>query len=210
MAPTDYKERTARLSSARAKQRKRSSKAKRPAARNSVANGVSRWRWFAVGLCVGAVATAALFLYEPSVVKQVASSKGVGQTQGSPKPKFEFYALLPEMETAIPETEPVPKRPSAEPKTKKQAAPATPATAQDRYMLQVGSFRRHGDADREKAKLALLGFMASIQTISVNGQETWHRVQVGPYTGRNKLDNVQTSLKNQGFEVMPLRLKGRE
>ena len=65
--------------------------------------------------------------------------------------------------------------------SEKPAAAAAPPQPAVRYYLQAGSFRRFEDADRVKAQLALLGVVAGVQRVTINGGETWHRVRVGSY-----------------------------
>jgi cell division protein FtsN len=78
-----------------------------------------------------------------------------------------------------------------------------------KYILQVGSFRNLEDADRLKAKLAFLGLEGSIQTLSIDGKETWHRVRVGPYSARAQLDEARAMLKSNKYEVLLLKLTGQ-
>ena len=75
-----------------------------------------------------------------------------------PKPRFDFYTLLPEMEVVIPEQEIQGK---TEAGIKQVEKPGT-------YYLQVGSFRSMEQADRFKAELILLGLETSIQTVTIN------------------------------------------
>jgi len=216
MAPRDYKERSARSKQNRSKPQRAAETPRHGAAKN--AGNVVRWRWFGAGLCVGAVATAALFLYEPSVAREVANAGGVvaDRAQQPPRTRFEFYTLLTEKEMLIPESdieESAPPAPMARGDTPVVVASA-PGTAsgsasRGKYLLQVGSFRKLEDADRLKAQLAFLGLEGGIQTILINGQETWHRVRVGPYSGRAQLDEARATLKANKYDVLLLKLKGQ-
>ncbi|MFT5172592.1 MAG: cell division protein FtsN [Gammaproteobacteria bacterium] len=220
MAPTDYKERSTRSKQNRSKPARPAETARRGVGKK--AGHVVRWRWFGAGLCVGAVASAALFLYEPSVVRQVVNAGGVvtGQANDPPRTRFEFYTLLTEKEMFVPDSE-IGQPAAAAPLVKNDAprkdvapvpavAAAAPASAQrDQYILQVGSFRKLEDADRLKAKLAFLGLEGSIQTISIDGKETWHRVRVGPYFARVQLDEARATLKVNKYDVLLLKLKGQ-
>lgn len=84
------------------------------------------------------------------------------------KPRFDFYTILPGSE---------------EPASAHEAKKATkPESAErDRQFLQVGSFQAATEADNMKARLALLGMEADIQTVSVPDKGVWHRVRVGPF-----------------------------
>jgi cell division protein FtsN len=112
------------------------------------------------------------------------------------KPRYDFYTVLPEMEVVVPEQE-IRERVD---RREQQAASRGP------YVLQVGSFRQFGDADRTKAQLALLGIIAQVKEVTINSS-TWHRVRVGPYDSVREMDRVKQDLENAGHEVMVLREK---
>ncbi len=115
-----------------------------------------------------------------------------------PGPKFDFYNILPNREINISEW--IADEPAA-PRTKDR---------QDSggvYLLQVGSFRQFDAADQVKARLALLGIVADIQRVVINGQDTRYRVRVGPYTDHDKLETERRRLRENGLEYMLLELK---
>jgi cell division protein FtsN len=88
-----------------------------------------------------------------------------------------------------------------------QAAPATalPAPAAGSgYLLQVGAFPNAADAEALKAKLALQGFVANVQTVQVGGQ-TFHRVRLGPYRSATELESVQGRLAGAGYKAIALK-----
>lgn len=201
MAPKDFKQRPARKAAPRQPRRN--------------AGGV-RWPWFGAGACVGAIATAAIFLYEPGVSLPDTGAPALAPDSRAAAPRFEFYTLLPEKEIAIPEAEldaPAPPVRTVAPSAAapSPAIPDSPASQprvdSDRYLLQVGSFRKLEDADRLKARLAFMGLESAIQTVSIDGAETWHRVRVGPFIGRDALDQARATLKQNKFESMALKLK---
>jgi cell division protein FtsN len=114
------------------------------------------------------------------------------------KPRFDFYTILPEMEVPVPEDEITGKAREGVPQVE---APGT-------YLLQAGSFRTHEQADQLKAKLALLGLQAEIQTVTINNQETWHRVRVGPFTELDALNTARARLKENNLDAILLRVGG--
>jgi len=144
---------------------------------------------------------------------------GNGSSAAPPEKKsstrFEFYTMLPEMEVAVPEealNRPAPKimpgasaQPSAAPAA---VASARPPGSGDHYLLQVGSFRNRADAERVKANLALLGLRAAIQTVSIDGTRTWHRVRAGPYTGLAALKQARARLRENHFQSIVLKVRG--
>jgi cell division protein FtsN len=141
-----------------------------------------------------------------------------------PKPRFDFYTLLPEMEVVIPEQEITealkqPPAPAAAPVEEIKAAPAAspapkPAAAKPvkpasgTFYLQVGSFRNGVQAERFKAELAMQGMQTSIQTVTINNKDTYHRVRVGPFHDFDTLDKTRQSLKKKGIDSTPIKVTG--
>src|ERR1044071_8166740 len=68
------------------------------------------------------------------------------------KPRFDFYKILPGNEEPAPEKA-----------AKEKDKGSTPA-ARETFFLQAGAFQNAPDADNLKARLALLGVEASIET----------------------------------------------
>lgn len=111
------------------------------------------------------------------------------------KPRFDFYKILPGIE---------------EPATDQQLRDAqrTPAAAsQEAFFLQAGAFQSAPDADNLKARLALLGVEASIQTTSVPDKGVWHRVRIGPYTSVEALNRTRDTLKQNGVETTLIKVR---
>lgn len=81
------------------------------------------------------------------------------------------------------------------------------AEAGGTYVLQVGSFRNSGEAERRRASLALLGLEARVQTIAIDGEAIWHRVQVGPYEELNALNNARVRLRENDIEAIALKVR---
>ena len=115
-----------------------------------------------------------------------------------PKPRFDFYTLLPEMEVLVPEQEITGKPEQGVPQVE---APGT-------YFLQVGSFRNSEQADRFKAELALLGLETSIQKVTIDNKTTWHRVRVGPFSELDALNKTRRLLKQRGVESTLVKVTG--
>ncbi len=129
--------------------------------------------------------------------------------QQAPKPSFEFYTILPEMEVVIPDEEIVTPEPPATPH--RPAPSENRQAARERnsggYILQMGSFRKHRDADRLKARLALIGIEAEIQRVSINNRDTYHRVRSGPYRSRSQLNSARKLAKQNGITSLTIKLK---
>jgi cell division protein FtsN len=162
------------------------------------------------------------------------------ETPSPPKPRFDFYTLLPEMEVVIPEEEftenlkqtappvaaPAVTAPVVDATPPDQAAPAAAATQRPAaaaapaapaapaaastgsYFLQVGSFRSGEQAERFKAELGMLGLQTSIQKVTINNTDTYHRVRVGPFGTLDELDRTRQRLKKQGIDSTPIKVRG--
>jgi len=112
-----------------------------------------------------------------------------------PKPRFDFYTMLPKLKVFVP-------KPQQEP-----AGHGAGIDGQGTYALQVGSFRQLNDANRVKANLALIGVEADIHTVTVN-EEQWHRLLVGPYSDLKKLHDITARLRKHHINYMVLKING--
>ncbi len=161
-----------------------------------------------VGLLLGVGASVALTLYlkgdnnpfapqkneqvvakdKPSKQKvseeTVKPNTGDGQALQDPN-KFDFYTILPETESKI---------------TEQQVKDNTTIKS-DSYFLQVGAFENGDDADNMKAKLALQGFEAVVQTAEIPSKGVWHRVRVGPLSDVQQINKIRADLILNGFNA---------
>ncbi|HHH44741.1 MAG TPA: SPOR domain-containing protein [Gammaproteobacteria bacterium] len=186
--------------------RRRSRRKRRP-------SGPPPWLWAAAGLVVGLFVAFLVFLkvsHDQTFSEQAAlelPAEPVAPARPRthkapappPKPRFDFYNLLPEMEVIVPE-ETIQGTPTRE-GVKRVEKPGT-------YLLQAGSFRSRKQADQLRAKLALLGMETRIQTVSVNHKQSWHRVRVGPFNNLRDLNQARSLLKKNGIDAILIRLKG--
>ncbi len=191
---------------------------------NGRKNGAPGWAWLLAGLTVGLFVALLVYLQgerntehklrpipreEPkSIDTSVNKKKKEEETGQKPaKPRFDFYTILPEMEVPVPEPEPAEKHSSATRSQKgnapKKEKPLEPGAF---YVLQLGSFRNRADADRLKAKIAMLGFEPHIQTVNINGSN-WYRVRVGPYNNSLRIAEVRHRLHEAQLESILLKLK---
>ena len=107
------------------------------------------------------------------------------------KPRFDFYTILPGTESKVTEQEIKQKETEAEKNTK----------STDAYFLQVGAFQTEQEADNMKAKLALLGVEAIVQTAAIPDKGTWHRVRVGPFGDLEQINKTRAELVKNGFKT---------
>jgi cell division protein FtsN len=73
--------------------------------------------------------------------------------------------------------------------------------------LQAGAFQNAPDADNLKARLALMGLEATIQTTTLPDRGTWHRVRVGPYSSVEELARTRDTLKQNGVETTLVKVR---
>ena len=87
------------------------------------------------------------------------------------------------------------------------AAPASAVpvpAAGSGYLLQVGAFPNPADAETLKAKLALQGFVANVQAVTINGQ-AYHRVRLGPFRSATELESTKQRLAGAGINAIALK-----
>lgn len=84
--------------------------------------------------------------------------------------------------------------------------PATVASADNnaRYILQAGAFGASGDAEATKAKIALLGLSARVESAQINGK-TVYRVRMGPYGTAGELAEAKQKLASGGLPAMAIK-----
>ena len=73
------------------------------------------------------------------------------------------------------------------------------------YYLQVGAFSEVNPADNLKAKLALMGFESVIMSAKI-GDNSFHRVCVGPYNQLVKTREMREKLIKEGFKANLIKL----
>lgn len=131
------------------------------------------------------------------------------QPYEAPRPTFDFYKILPEMEVPVPEweseAEAAAAAAAAEEASKVETSPDGNESA---YVLQVGSFKTFDDAEAAKANLALRGISASVQRVVINGQEVWFRVHIGPLSDAATLRAIRMKLTELDISFILLKLGG--
>lgn len=132
--------------------------------------------------------------------RQVASNVATSSTASSatrekpkPRPRFDFYKLLPEQTIDL-DVEPAPDVGSR----------ARDTASKDVYVLQAGSFRQREDADRRRAELLLLSLTPTVEeTSGENGR--WFRVYLGPFESRSAVARARSLTANQDIDTLLLK-----
>ena len=86
------------------------------------------------------------------------------------------------------------------------AATPTPSAADAPYILQAGAFGASGDAEATKAKVALLGLGARVESAAIGGK-TVYRVRMGPYATASELAEAKRKLAAGGLPAMAIKVK---
>jgi len=166
------------------------------------------WLSFLTGLALGLFVALLVYLRSqsspnntlaPSNNEQLPEETGTSASAPAAKPSFDFYTILPEMEMKVPEWK-IDEAPPSPP-------PETFANAGGSYMLQVGSFQRPEEADRVKARLALIGVTANIQKVTTSTQDIWYRVRVGPFKDLAALQATRARLTENNISFVLMRVK---
>jgi cell division protein FtsN len=118
---------------------------------------------------------------------------------GDDKQRFQFYKILTDKQKTSPVAPAVPADQN------RQVKPQAPAFQPQ--ILQAGSFPNANDAENLKAKLALLGVEASIQSATIKDKGVWYRVRLGPYKTAEEMNKARGFLKQNGVDSTPMRVQ---
>jgi cell division protein FtsN len=88
----------------------------------------------------------------------------------------------------------------------KKVEPKADAKADEQwiYYLQVGAFRSRDDAESTRARLALLGFEASVSERQ-SDQGVLYRVRLGPFAQIDATNRVRSKLIDNGVDAAVVR-----
>ena len=179
---------------------------RRGAARRSRAAGFSGWTGLALGLAIGLLVATAVWQFKSRPTAEVVAARPkkpapMSSRDESPdkepgnKTEYTFYDRLKTFEVVIPEKD----------KDVHRDARPAPETRPGTYVLQAGSYRGLGDADRTRAQLALAGVESKVQKVTVD-TDTWYRVRIGPITNLDELNRVRTRLRHTELEALVIRV----
>lgn len=186
-------------------------------ARRNGGGGTPGWVWLLVGVLGGLAIAVVLFVQgywgkdgsllpqpNPEARAPAPSEEPVAQGEAPEprKPKYEFYDVLRDKEVVIPDAD-LPALAQAE--AEKPADAVVPANAETvRYLIQAGAFRSSADAEALKARIALTGELARVESAQVAGS-TLYRVRLGPYANASALAAAKKTLGDNGIEAAAIR-----
>lgn len=135
--------------------------------------------------------------------QQTAAAASASTADSLPSPIAETAAS----NAASTPTEPasVAAQPVADARPAPDSKPTAAAAATDaRYLLQAGAFAGSGDAEATKAKIALLGLNARVESAQIGGK-TVYRVRMGPYGSASELAEAKAKLAGGGLPAIAVK-----
>lgn len=165
------------------------------------------WVLLVLGLSMGLAVAAFVYISRPAepmpgaaaeapppAKKPAANGKAGLSLPPEEKETYSFYKELKKQKVYIPRDEkPRPPKP----------APKAP-TEDERFLIQIASYRSANEAENLRAQLALIGIEARIEKVSVNDAETYFRVRAGPLP-RGQAEAMLARLDENQFDGMMLR-----
>ena len=153
-------------------------------------------------------------IVDPSAPNVAGSDR---ESSRSGEPKFDFSKILPGVESRRSQESLGDKTSVASPAAA-GAAPATPATSaaaaaaaaavaekSGKFYLQAGAYQNAADAEDQRAKLALMGIEASLQTASIPDKGTLNRVRLGPFSSAEEMNQVKSELLKRGVATAVIK-----
>jgi cell division protein FtsN len=150
------------------------------------------WVWTLLLLIVASFVAFVMFLDRQVVGNSSVNAPRQQSSSSENKPTIDFYSVLPQREVEITILD------------EDRAAMENPVINKEivgKSILQVGSFHSVAEADSLKAQLAFLGLEANIKSAVVN-DETWHRVQLGPFASETSLSRAKNLLIENKIKYM--------
>jgi len=175
------------------------------------------WAGILVGIVIGAGMAAVVTWYmmkspSPYLKKQPVADmmklqpETVPAASVSEKPRFEFYNVLADNESS---KSSVPSRQASKDHPAEKAKPvgSKAMVTFEPHILQVGSFTKAEDAEKLKARLALIGAEAHVQSATVPDKGIYYRVRLGPYKSEEEMSRARNFLKQNELDSTPMRAK---
>ncbi len=184
---------------------------RRTAVRHRPGGARSGWRPLLIGFVLGLVIMWAvqhimnggrltglrkLFAHHPVAM---APAQPPAAASAPPKPTFDFYTILPEVGSGMPEA-------ARRNGTGGSAGAKSPGKGV-RYILQAAAYAKSHDADHLRARLALEGIESYTEKVSVEGRGSYYRVRLGPFASIAAMNSVDRRLARLGIKAIPLKVK---
>lgn len=171
--------------------------------------GLSVWRWMLITFL--AIAAVVLVVYVSGAgvknvhqeIMQTLTNSQPTETNSKPiepepqksveepeikATQFDFYTILPEKETVVPDYEI---------KTRTREERVNQAK-NAQYIIQAGSYNALKEAEAMRDKLGKMGIVAAIQKAKV-GNTVWYRIKLGPFAQIASVNVINARLKQSGI-----------
>lgn len=136
------------------------------------------------------------------------------------KERFTFYEILKNQEVVLPSdaakssrppavqvpSNPVTPSPGTDSKTNTKNTAAVADNNAGSYIIQVASFRSQVEAEKQKASLALLGVESRIESITIDGKDTFYRVRIGPDSNWSHVQTTMSRLESNGIQALLVKV----
>ncbi len=175
--------------------------------------GVPWWKWLLVITLISVFVFFLNFLrssspesvqspaYKKTVTKakpkKISPQKPKHQRSTADEPRYEFYTILPEAEVVVPDYE-------IRTRTREERVGRAKPT---QYQIQAGSFRDFSEADKLRARLALMGIESRVEKAKV-GSVIWNRVKMGPFNRPSSVSTIKERLRKNGIDVIVTEKEG--
>jgi cell division protein FtsN len=124
------------------------------------------------------------------------------------RPKFDFSKILPGTEdrrVAKDDAPAVVPRGADRTVSVVTASEGAADKASGKYFLQAGAYQNAADAEDQRAKLALMGIEASLQSVDVPDKGTVNRIRLGPYSSVDEMNQVKADLLKRGVSTAVIK-----
>ena len=168
---------------------------------------VAWWKWVLIIVLISLFVIFLIFLrgsapeaeHEQSISKTAKAQKStpIHQNKEPLEPRFDFYTILPETEIVVPDYE-------INTRSREEQFGKSKTT---KYLMQAGSFRDYTEADKLRARLALMGIESRVEKAKV-GSVVWNRVKMGPYSRSSSVSVIKKRLRQNGIDVIVTEIKG--
>jgi cell division protein FtsN len=132
---------------------------------------------------------------------------------GATKQHFEFYKVLTDKPDVATQKNPektitAPKEAHTAHAVQLEKPVQLTISTKEIFYVQAGSFPNEDDAEKLKAKLALLGLEAGLQTAVIPDRGTYHRVRLGPFASGSEMNKTLELLKQNGVaNATPIKVQ---
>jgi len=152
------------------------------------------WAWLLAGILIGMFVSFLFYLREvapnslpPENALVPPATENIPSTDKPPPTDFTFFDDL--------------KKPGGGTSTQ-TPNPNQPITVPGRYLLQVGAFRNETEADGLKTYLNSLNILATVNKTTLSDKGRWYRVEVGPFTDLDKLNQTRARLATNNIQAI--------